>query len=409
MEGRVRDAPRQPPLPLEEAQRRLLDLAPQLRMEHRAAEECAGFYLAEPLKAQRSQPARPVSAMDGYACRAADLPGPCRIVGESAAGHPFAGRVAPGEAVRISTGAVVPEGADSVLLQEDCTCEANHVRVTGEPPSPPHRHIRPAAMDFASDSEILPAGTRLGPAQIALAIAGGHHLLPVRAMPRVTVIDSGDELVAPGAACGVHQLPASNGPMLAAMASAYPAAVTRVGPVPDSIDAIVAALDTQPAADLVVTSGGASVGDHDLIRPALAEIGAELAFWRVAIKPGKPLLVARRGKQLILGLPGNPASAFVTGWLFMLPLLRKALGSAHPLPTTIPATLGAPMARGGSRMEFIRARWDGECVVPESLQDSGALSPLAHANALIVRKAGAPERPAGDVVPTYVLGLDGVT
>ncbi|MDE2562482.1 MAG: molybdopterin molybdotransferase MoeA [Sphingomonadales bacterium] len=396
---------KQAPLPLVEAQARLLDLAPALRLEHRAAEECAGFYLAEPLLAKRDQPARPVSAMDGYACRAADLPGPCRVIGESAAGHPWQRALGAGEAVRISTGAVVPEGADAVVLQEDCAREGEQVRVTGEPPSPPHRHIRPAAMDFARTHGILPAGTRLGPTQIALAIAGGHHLLPVRAKPRVAVIDSGDELVAPGCECAPHQLPASNGPMLAAMVSAYPSEVTRIGPVPDSIEAIIAALDTQPAADIVVTSGGASVGEHDLIRPALAEIGAELTFWRVAIKPGKPLLVARRGEQLILGLPGNPASAFVTGWLFLLPLLRKALGSAEPLPRSLPVPLGAPMAKGGGRMEFIRARWDGTSVVPEALQDSGALSPLAHANALIVREAGAPPREAGTDVPVMPLAL----
>lgn len=395
----------EPPLPLAEAQARLLELAPDLRVEHRAAAECAGFYLAEALTAKRSHPARPVSAMDGYACRGEDFPGPFRLVGESAAGHPFTRAVGPREAIRISTGAVVPDGANAVVMQEDCTRDGADLHITGVPPSPPHRHIRPAAMDFAEDGALLAAGTRLGPAQIALAIAGGHSLLPVRAQPRVMVIDSGDELVAAGSACAAHQHPASNGPMLAAMVSAYPSSVIRVGPVPDSIEAIVAALDTQPAADLIVTSGGASVGDHDLIRPALSAAGAEIAFWRVAIKPGKPLLVAKRGAQLIIGLPGNPASAFVTGWLFMLPVLRKALGSSVPVPRPVPATLGAPMSRGGGRMEFIRARWNGETVVPEAQQDSGALSSLAHANALIVREAGAPERQAGETVPVLLLGI----
>lgn len=401
------NALRLPPLPLAEAQARLLDLAPGLRLEHRAVAECAGFYLAEPLVAKRSQPARAVSAMDGYACRAADLPGPFRVTGESAAGHPFAGVLGAGEAARISTGAVVPEGADAVIMQEDCTRAGECLSITGEPPVPPGKHIRPAAMDFREGGVLLSAGTRLGPTQIALAIAGGHSMLPVRARPRVTVIDSGDELVAAGDICAAHQHPASNGPMLAAMISAYPSEVTRVGPVPDSIASIVAALETEPVADLIVTSGGASVGDHDLIRPALAAAGAEIAFWRVAIKPGKPLLVARRGAQLILGLPGNPASAFVTGWLFMLPLLRKILGSAVPISPTVPVRLGAPMMRGGSRMEFIRARWDGETVVPEALQDSGAISPLAHANALIVREAHATRREAGETVPVHLLGFGG--
>ncbi len=397
-----------PPLTLAQAQRRLIALAPALPVEHRAAAECAGFYLAHPVTAQRSQPDAPLSAMDGYALRAADLPGPWTVIGESAAGHPFAGTVGTGQAARISTGAVVPDGADMVLLQEDATRNGDALLLTGTPPSPPERHIRPAGMDFSEAAPLLAHGTRIGAAQIALAIAGGHQYLRVRRPVNVVVIDCGDELGAPGKPLGPHQIPASNGPMLAAMAALCPVKVTRIGPVPDDLGQLAAAFEKAAHADIVVTSGGASVGDHDLIRPALEAAGAALDFWRVAIKPGKPLLVARRGRQVILGLPGNPASAFVTGLLFMLPLLRAALGAAEPLPRAIPVPLAHDMAAGGSRTEFLRARWDGARVTLDALQDSGALTPLARANALVMRPAGAPAAPLGTDVPVYMLESAGI-
>lgn len=397
-----------PPLPLAEAQARLLALAPVLPVEHRAVGECLGFYLAEPLAARRTQPAAPLSAMDGYGLRSADLPGPWRIIGESAAGHPFGGTVGAGEAVRISTGAILPPGADMVLLQEDAACDGSMVRLTGEPPVPPERHIRPAGMDFGNGAELIAAGSRIGPAQIALAIAGGHGHLPVRRRLKLSVIDSGDELVLPGHLPRPHQLPASNGPMLGAMAAAHPVALRHIGPIPDKLDALAAALTSAHEADVIVTSGGASVGDHDLIRPALETVGASIAFWRVGIKPGKPLLVARRGAQVILGLPGNPASAFVTAFLFLLPLLRAGMGAASPLPRTIPARLAEPMAKGGSRMEFLRGHWDGASVTPDPLQDSGALSSLARGNALIVRAAGAEAQAAGTDVSVYLLENGGI-
>ncbi|NLR71434.1 molybdopterin molybdotransferase MoeA [Novosphingobium sp. ERN07] len=394
---------RTPPLPLAEAQARLLALAPTLPVEHRAVGECLGYYLAEPLRARRTQPAAPLSAMDGYALRSADLPGPWRVIGESAAGHPFDGSVGAGEGVRISTGAIVPPGADMVLLQEDATREGDAVRLTGEPPAPPERHIRPAGMDFNAAADLIAAGTRIGPAQIALAIAGGHSHLPVRRGLKITVIDSGDELVPPGHLPDQHQLPASNGPMLCAMAATLPVDIRHLGPIPDQLDALATALESAGDADIVVTSGGASVGDHDLVRPALEAVGAAIDFWRVGIKPGKPLLVARRGEQIILGLPGNPASAFVTAFLFLLPLLRASLGAETQLPRAIAAKLAGPMAKGGSRMEFLRGVWDGVQVTLDPLQDSGALSPLARANALVVREAGADAKAAGTDVPIYLL------
>ncbi|WP_295525634.1 molybdopterin molybdotransferase MoeA [Novosphingobium sp. Chol11] len=398
---------RTPPLPLEEAQRRLIALAPQLSVEHRMAPECLGFYLAAPMVARRTNPPAPLSAMDGYALRAADLPGPWRVIGESAAGHPFPGIIAAGEAIRISTGAVVPGSADMILLQEDTAREGDALALTGTPPSPTDRHIRPAGMDFWQDTPLLAPGSRLGAAQIALAIAGGHTHLPVRRAVKLAIIDSGDELAAVGKTPGPAQIPASNGTMLAVMAAQIPVEVSRLGPVPDRLEALVAAFDAGHGADVIVTSGGASVGDHDLIRPALEAAGAKISFWRVGIKPGKPLLVAQRGHQVILGLPGNPASAYVTAYLFMLPLLRAALGAAYPLPRAFRAPLAADLPGGGSRMEFLRAHWDGEQVTLGSLQDSGMLTPLAHANALIQRAAGAPLAPAGSFVPVYLLESGG--
>jgi molybdopterin molybdotransferase len=398
---------RTPPLPLEEAQRRLIALAPPLSIEHRAAHECLGFYLAAPIAARRTNPDAPLSAMDGYALRAADLPGPWRVIGESAAGHPFSGAIAAGEAIRISTGAVVPASADTVLLQEDTAREGDALTLTGTPPSPTQRHIRPAGMDFAQDAPLLAPGSRLGAAQIALAIAGGHTHLPVRRAVKVAIIDSGDELAAIGKQPGPAQIPASNGAMLAVMAAQLPVTVRRLGPVPDRLEALVAAFEAAHDADVIVTSGGASVGDHDLIRPALEAAGAKIGFWRVGIKPGKPLLVAQRGHQVILGLPGNPASAYVTAYLFMLPLLRAALGASEPMPRPFRAPLGADMPAGGSRMEFLRGHWDGERVLLGSLQDSGMLTPLAHANVLVERAAGAPLAPAGSFVPVYLLESGG--
>lgn len=404
---------RQPPLPLEEAQARLVALAPHLPVDHRATAEALGHYLAAPLLATRTQPATALSAMDGYALRAADLPGPWTVVGESAAGHPFGGTVGKGEAVRISTGAAMPDGADCVLLQEDALRDGARVTLTGTPPSPPSRHIRPAGMDFAAHDPLLPTGTRLGPAQLALAIASGHGHVAVRRRLRLAVIDSGDELAAPGHPLLPHQIPASNGPMLAAMAASLPVDVQRLGPVPDRLDALAAALDAVRDADVIVTSGGASVGDHDLVRPALDAVGARIDFWRVAIKPGKPLLVGQRAArglgapQVILGLPGNPASAYVTAHLFLLPLLRAALGAAQPLPAPLHAVLAQPMPAGGGRTEFLRGQWDGHAVTLDPLQDSGAISPIARANCLVRRAAGAAMQPEGSQVPIYLLDFGG--
>lgn len=401
-----------PPLPLEEAQARLLALAAPLPVERVDVESALGRYLAEPLTARRTQPAADLSAMDGYAVQPGDMAGPWRVIGESAAGHPFSGAVGPGEAVRIATGALMPEAADAVILQEDIAREGDTIALTGEPPSPPGKHVRRRGMDYLHGSEVLAAGTRIGPAQAALAISAGHKLVPVRRRPRVVVIDSGDELARDCDTCQPYQIPASNGPMLAAMALGLPCEVERLGPVADDMDALARVLDSASHADVIVTSGGASVGDHDLVKPALAEWGAEIDFWRVAIKPGKPLLIATRengrGRQMVLGLPGNPVSSHVTAYLFMLPLLRALLGAADPLPRRITARLAATMAPGGSRREFLRANWNGSEIAALTVQDSGALAALAASNALIDRAARAPAREPGEEVIAYLLENGGI-
>lgn len=397
-----------PPLPLAEAQARLLALAAPLPVEHVDTAGALGRYLAEPLLARRTQPAFDLSAMDGYAVASGDLIGPWHVVGESAAGHPSAAPARPGEAIRVSTGAIMPEGAGAVILQEDLRRDGERLDLTGEPPIPESKHIRRRGMDFAERAEVLSAGIRIGPAQLALAIAAGHTHLGVRRLPHVAILDSGDELARDAANCPPHQIPASNGAMLAALASSLPCRITPLGPVPDRLEALGSALDAANAADIIVTSGGASVGDHDLVRPALEAWGAEIDFWRIAIKPGKPLLVAKKDKQIVLGLPGNPVSSHVTAFLFLLPLLRALSGAATALPAPIPARLGAALKATGPRQEFVRARWDGRMVTPQRSQDSAGLAALAASNALIDRRIDAPAAAEGDEVPIYLLENGGM-
>ncbi len=396
------------PLPLEEAQARLLALATPLAVERMPAGEALGRYLAEPLLARRTQPAADVSAMDGYALRAEDLPGPWQVIGESAAGHPFSGTLGPDQAVRISTGALLPAGADMVLVQEDTARDGAALALIGTPPHPQDRHIRRCGNDFAAGSQLLPAGTRLGPAQIGLVLAAGQRLVAVRRRPRLAVIDSGDELASDPEACAAHQVPASNAAMLAAMAAPYVGEVSCLGPVADDLEALTRALDATGEADVIVTSGGASVGDHDLIQPALARWGADIDFWKVAIKPGKPLLIARRGAQIVVGLPGNPVSSHVTAFLFLLPLLRALGGSARPLPHPIMVPAAEALRAGGDRREFLRGWWDGAAVTTQINQDSGALAALARSNALIERAPLAPAAAAGTPVPVYLLENGGI-
>lgn len=392
------------PLGLEEAQARLLALAPLLPIEIIPAEAALGRILAEDVRAARTQPPADLSAMDGYALAGGD--GPWTLVGESRAGAPYRDVLSPGQCVRISTGAIVPAGADRVLLQEDAADDNGRITATELPP--PGRHIRARGFDFHAEDLLLAKGTRLTPARLALALAGGHGTLPVARRARVAVMDSGDELASDPAQCLPHQIPASNAAMIAAMLAPLGCEVTRIGPVPDDREALAEALALAEGADILVTSGGASVGDHDLIKPALADWGADIAFWRIAIKPGKPLLVATRardnaGDQVILGLPGNPVSSFVTAFLFALPLVRAAMGDPAPLPEAATLRTGEDLPAVGPRREFLRACIQGETVRLAGSQDSSALSALAAADALIDRPAHSTALVAGSPVRVFLL------
>lgn len=391
-----------PPLPLEEAQARLLAGVAPLGTETIATGDAGGRWLAEPVSARRTSPAADLSAMDGFATVG---DGPWTIVGESAAGHPFSSALESGQAVRISTGAHVPRGGAKILLREDAQDHGETVSATRDDPDA--RHIRRRGFDFAEGDTLLAAGSRLGPAQLALAMMGGAGQVPVGRLPNIAIIDSGDELVTGPAAAKDGSIPATNGPMLAALVAEHAAAIERIGPVRDHLGALGTALDRAAGADLIVTTGGASVGDHDLIQPALDAYGATIDFWRVAIRPGKPLLVARKGAQVIIGLPGNPASAFVTAVLFVLPVLRRLAGASSEacLPRTLPAVLAAPAPKGGARREFLRARWSDHGIEPLAERDSSALRVLAAADALIDRPPHCDAGVAGDTVRVIPLLL----
>lgn len=396
-------------LPLAEAQARLIALANPLPIERVPVGEALGRYLAEPLFAARTQPPADLSAMDGFAMRQDDLPGPWRVIGESSCGHPFGSTCRAGEAVRIATGAVMPQGTNMVLMQEDAAREGDVLELTGTQPDPLGKHIRRTGNDFAKGAQLLDAGTHLGPAQLGLVLSAGHNLVAVRRAPRIVVIDSGDELSDDASCCAVHQIPASNGVVLEAMMrQALPCTVERIGPVADRLEALAEALKAAEHADVVVTSGGASVGDHDLIRPALTQWGASLDFWKVAVKPGKPIMVATRARQVVVGLPGNPVSSHVTAYLFVLPLLRALLGAAEPLPRPIAALATEQLPAGGPRQEFLRAAFDGRHASTRLNQDSGALGSLARANALIDRPAGASAVAAGGAISLYLLESGGI-
>jgi molybdopterin molybdotransferase len=389
-------------LPVAEAQARLLALAAPLAVEQAPLVEAVGRHVAADIVARRAQPAADLSAMDGYAIRFAELPGPWAVAGESKAGAGLDRPLAPGEAARIFTGAPVPEGADTILVQEEAARDGATLRLSGEGPLAEGYHVRTRGSDFTTGDRLVAAGERLTPARIALAIMGGHGALPVPRRPRVTILSTGDELVAPGEPTSGVALPASNGPMLAAMLAGLPAQVREGGLLPDKLDILAEAFAAAARdADIIVTTGGASVGDHDLVRPALVAAGADLDFWRVRMRPGKPLMAGRIGNTIILGLPGNPVSAFCTAFLFLLPLVRHLAGDAHPLPKAERMPLAGPLPKVAERTDYLRALITPEGVLPLSGQDSAALAMLARADALIVRAGEAPPAPVGEIVDIF--------
>lgn len=387
----------------EEAQARILALGKPVSTETLPLNDAANRWSASDIVARRTQPARDLSSMDGYAIRFADMPGPWRVIGDSAAGAPFTGTIGKGEAARIFTGAALPAGADTIVIQEDVTRDADSLTLTGDGPPDRGAYIRRSGSDFTNGDQLVATGDRLSPATLALAAMGGHGSLAVHRRIRVALVSTGNELVAPGSAIDPDRLPNSNAPMLAAMLADLPVEIVDLGIAGDARESHASAFARATDCDILVTSGGASVGDHDLVRPVLLDMGAALDFWKVAMRPGKPLLAGTLGSTIVLGLPGNPVSAFATATLFVLPLVRHLSGARTSLPHRIPARIDAPMPAVGARTDFIRARWKGGMLSPLPSSDSGVLTSLAQADAFIIRPAGAEAIPAGTQVDALPL------
>jgi molybdopterin molybdotransferase len=389
-------------IPVADALDRLFALAPRTGPEVVALVQAAGRVLAADVVARRDQPPFDASAMDGWAVRAADaLPGArLTVVGEAPAGRAWQGVVQPGQAVRIFTGGPVPAGADRVVIQEDARRDGDTV-ILGDRLEAA-ANIRPRGADFAVGARV-PAPRRLRPADLALIAAMNVPAVTVARAPEVAILMTGDELVPPGGDPGPAQIVASNGYGLAAMVRAE-GGVPRLLPVaPDDPGLLAASLDLARGADVVVTVGGASVGDHDLVAGALATAGADMAFHKVAIRPGKPLMAGRLGDALVIGLPGNPVSALVCGMVFLVPVLRAMQGlPARPLPRA-QARLAHALPPNGPREHYMRATWDGDRLSAGGSQDSSLLSVLSTADALVVRPPGDPARDAGDMADYLAL------
>jgi molybdopterin molybdotransferase len=392
-------------LPSVEAARALvLAWAEAMPAETMPLEDAVGRTLAEDVRAIRDQPPYPASAMDGWGLAAADAPGRLRIAGESAAGNPFETPLAPGEAVRIFTGAALPTGADTVVIQEVARREGSHVEV---PATPRGEYVRPAGCDFREAERLLSKGDRLDAWRLSLAAAGGRGALAVARRPRVSFLSTGEEIIDPGAAPGPYQIFDAGTVALVALTRQWGAAATRLRPVRDDLAATAQAVRAADC-DLVVTVGGASVGDHDLVKPALAELGLELAVDGVNVRPGKPTWFGRLADgRRVLGLPGNPASALVCAELFLRPLLAAMQGADPALPM-VHARAAAAFPANGPREHWMRARLtsgaDGS-VTAEAFadQDSSLVSVFASADALVRRAGGAAALSAGELLEALPL------
>ncbi|MBL3584423.1 molybdopterin molybdotransferase MoeA [Rhodovulum sulfidophilum] len=389
-------------IPVDEALGHVFDLIAPLPVEEVPLAEAAGRVLARPVAARRSQPPFAASAMDGYAIREDDArPGATlRVEGEAAAGSGWTGTVAPGQAVRIFTGAPLPEGADRVVIQEDVTREGDRIVLgTGFDHG---TNIRAAGGDFR-EGEPLSAPGRLGPADLALAAAMNLPALPVHRRPEVALIATGDELVMPGDTPGPDQIVAANGFGLKALIEAE-GGIARLLPIArDSEASLRSVFALAEGADLVVTIGGASVGDHDIVGKVAADLGMAPAFYKVAMRPGKPVMAGRLGAAAMIGLPGNPVSAMVCGHIFLRPALRAFQGLPKaPLPTAR-APLAAAVDANGPRAHYLRARLTPDGLLPFESQDSALLTVLAEADALLIRPAGDGPHPAGTLAEYLTL------
>jgi molybdopterin molybdotransferase len=391
-------------MPVAEALARVLAQAEPLTQEPAPLADADGRVLASDLAALRTQPPADVSAMDGYAVRAADVakvPARLRLVGEVAAGHPFRGSVAVGEAARIFTGGVVPPGADTIVIQENTAREGDSVVVTAG--AGKGKHVRFEGLDFARGAVLLAKGRRLSDRDLALAAAMNHPTVPVHRRPKLAVLATGDELVMPGSTPGFGEIVYSNGYATIALARREGCEVVDLGIVPDRLAETAAAVRRARdlGADILVTSGGASVGDYDLVQKALAAEGLALSFWKVALRPGRPMMHGRLGAMHVLGLPGNPVSAYVCAVLFLVPLIRRLAGRGDVEPVPELALLGCDLPANDERADYLRATLaadpDGVPVAtPAPVQDSSMLTPLAGADCLLVREPHAPAAKAGE-------------
>jgi molybdopterin molybdotransferase len=390
-------------LGVDDARARMLAEISALPAERVALRASVGRVLAEDVTAARDQPPFDASAMDGWALRSADAPGTLAIVGESAAGHGYEGEIGPGQAVRIFTGAAIPAGADTIVIQEDAQREGDRVTV---PASPAGDSVRPRGGDFRAGASLLSAGTRIDPWRLSLAASAGRAEIAVHARPRVAIVSTGEEIVEAPVAPGPYQIYDSGAPALAAMVEGWGGQAAKLKPVRDELEAVIEALRGAEA-DLIVTVGGASVGDHDLVRAAGEALGLSLKVASVKVRPGKPTFfgVLADGRRM-LGLPGNPASAFVCAELFLRPIVMKMQGGGENLPMTS-AKLAEPMKANGPREHWMRARLSveaGELLVrPYRDQDSSLVTVFAAADALLRRPADAPALSAGDVVEVLPL------
>lgn len=386
-------------IPLEEAQKRLIDLAPRLGAETLPANEALGRYLAGDLNAKRDQPAADMSAMDGYAIRFEDRDGPWKLVGECKAGSPPCRAIVSGETARIFTGALLPDGADTVVMQENVESDGETVSLTAEPSSFKGRHVRSKGGDFSQGEIALQSGALLNSAALGHAVIAGYGALSVGMLPKIAIVSTGDELIEPGGEPLPHQIPASNDVMISTMVSGKTSETRNLSRIVDDLDIICEALESAKDCDIIVTIGGASVGDHDLIGPAFEKLGAEIDFYKIAMQPGKPVMAGKYGNAVVLALPGNPASAFVSATLFLLPLIKYMAGAACHLPIQKMAQTTAHLESVTKRTKFLRAVVDQNGITPFNSQDSAKLSVLAASNALLIRPAFSPDIEIGELVP----------
>jgi len=398
---------------VEEARDRILAGLRPTPAELVALPDAWGRVTAAPVIARLTQPPADMSAMDGYALRAADgtAGSVLRVIGAAPAGHPFDGQIGPGEAVRLFTGSVVPAGADTILLQEDATAGEGTVRVNET--VRPSRHIRRTGQDFAAGDAVLPQGRRLTARDIGLAAAANHPWLTVHRCPRIGILATGDEIAMPGEPIPPGGVVSSNSHALAAMVRAAGGTPIVLPVAADTPGAIAAVADAIAGMDMLVTTGGASVGDHDLVVAGLQARGLTLDFWKIAMRPGKPLLFGALGATPVLGLPGNPVSALICAILFLLPALARLSGLPAAPPPTVPARLATPLPANDRRADYLRATLAADSAgrlvaTPIASQDSAMLRRLAQADALIVRPPQALAAPEGADIAVIRLDAIGV-